>query len=145
MANRGPFTRITALIGAILVWLPLLAPVVFSAIRWFQSKMFLFDYLMPAEAFPLALVGGILLIWAAFRARQYRKLIGWSLGFAVVFLVGSQGLAVATGLASGDTSPGGWEWTAVLMLLAAYTLALLVLAVGGTWLVSDLFRSRSSG
>ncbi|MCX5971526.1 MAG: hypothetical protein NTV14_08525 [Coprothermobacterota bacterium] len=70
------------------------------------------DYLMPAELFPAALVGGGLFILAALRARSRRVLIAW-VGVAVVFLVGSQVLAVATGLASGQTEPTGWLWTLV--------------------------------
>ncbi len=59
----------------------------------------LFDYLMPSELFPLA--GGLLLLWAALRARTGVGRVAWSLGIAVGALAGSQVLAVVTGLASG--------------------------------------------
>jgi peptidoglycan/LPS O-acetylase OafA/YrhL len=102
--------------------------------------MFRFDYLMPAELFPATLVGGGLLIWAALRARSRRRLIGWGLGIAVGLLVGGQVLAVVTGLASGETEPAGWWWALVLASIVIYTLALVVIGVGGVLLLRDLFK-----
>lgn len=141
MSKTGTFTRILAIAGAVLAWLPLAAPVFFSTIITARSGRFRIDYLMPAELFPAALLGGVLLVWAAYRAKVHRRLIGWSLGLAFAALVASQGLAVLTGLASGQTRPGGWEWALVLALLGAYTLALLALAIGGVLLLRTVFHS----
>ena len=95
---------------------------------------------MPAELFPVALVGGGLLIWAALRARSRRRIIGWGLGVAVGSLVGGQALAVVTGLASGETEPTGWWWALVLTSIVVYALALVVIGVGGVMLLRDLFK-----
>jgi len=139
--KRGVFTKVLAIAGTILIWIPLLAPVLFSGIVLLRSGRFRFDYLMPAELFPFALVGGGLLIWAALRARARWGLIGWGLGIAVVMLVGGQALAVVTGLASGETEIGGWQWALVLTSLGVFTLALIVAGVGGIGLLRDLFRA----
>lgn len=141
MAQKNIFTKALALAGTILVWLPILAPILFSIGFAIRAHMFRLDYLMPAELFPLALAGGGLLIWAALRARARRGLIGGSLGSAVVLLFGSQALAVVTGLADGRTATGGWQWALVLALLALYVAALVVMGVGGVLLLRDLFRS----
>jgi peptidoglycan/LPS O-acetylase OafA/YrhL len=98
-----------------------------------------FDYLMPAELFPLALAGGCLLIWAALRARSRR-----GLGIAAGLLVVGQVLAVVTGLASGETEPAGWQWALVLASIAGYSLALVVVGVGGLLLLRDLFKPPQS-
>ena len=37
--------------------------------------MFRFDYLMPVELFPAALIGGGLLVWVSLRARSRRGLM----------------------------------------------------------------------
>ena len=103
--------------------------------------MFRFDYLMPAELFPVALSGGGLLLWAALRARTRRKLIPWGLGCAVGLLVGGQGLAFATGLASGEIEPVGWWWALVLGAIISYALALVAIGVGGVLLLRDLFKA----
>ena len=58
---------------------------------------------MPAELFPVVLVGGGLLVWAAIRAGLRRGIIGWGLAAAVGFLIVSMALAMVTGLASGET------------------------------------------
>jgi hypothetical protein len=140
METKNTFTRILAIGGTGLVWLPLLAPVLFSAGTLLTRPVWRFDYLMPAELFPVALVGGGLLLWAALRARAYRKLIACGLGAAIALLFGSQVLAVVTGLASGETEPTGWAWACVLAMLAGYALALAVIGVGGVLILRDLYR-----
>ena len=140
MENKGTFTKILAIVGTVLVWFPLLAPVLFSAATYIRGRVFLFDYLMPAELFPFALAGGLLLLWAAIRARTRRGFIAWGLGIATGLLVGGQALAVATGLASGATEPTGWQWALVLSSLIGFILALIAVGVGGALLLGDLFK-----
>jgi hypothetical protein len=138
--NKGVFTKILAIAGTILVWIPVLAPVLFSGIFMLRVGVFRFDYLMPAELFLLALFGGALLIWAALRARLRWGLIGWGLAIAVGMLVGGQALAVATGLASGETEPVGWPWALVVTTLVIFSLALVALGIGGVLLLRDLLK-----
>jgi hypothetical protein len=144
MENKGTFTKILAIAGTVLVWFPLLAPILLSVIASISRGMFLFDYLMPAELFPFALIGGGLLIWAAIRARARLKIIGWGLGIAACLLGGGQALAVATGLASGATEATGWQWALVLGSLIAYILALIAVGVGGAVLLRDLYKRAQS-
>ena len=140
MEKKGVLTKILAIVGTVLVWFPILAPVLLSVAVIITERMFRFDYLMPAELFPATLVGGGLLIWAALRARSRRRLIGWGLGIAVGLLVGGQVLAVVTGLASGETEAAGWWWALVLASIVVYSLALVVIGVGGVLLLRDLFK-----
>ena len=141
MEKKGVLTKVLAVIGTVLVWFPIVATVVLSMVGSIQVHTFLFDYLMPLELFPVALVGGGLLIWAALRARSRRGLIGWGLGIAAGMLVGGQVLAVITGLASGQTEPTGWFWTLVLVSIGIYSLALVEIGIAGVLLVHDLFRN----
>ena len=108
MEKKDLLTKILAIAGTFFAWLPILAPVFLSVIVIIQGRIFLFDYLMPAELFPLALLGGGLLVWAALRARSRLAPIAWGLGLSIGLLVGSQLLAVVTGLASGETEPAGF-------------------------------------
>lgn len=142
MGKKGVLNKKLAIVGTALVWLPLLAPILFSLIVLATRPVFRFDYLMPAEFFLVALVGGGLLLWAALRARSRRGLIGGGLGVAVVLLVGGgQALAVATGLASGAIEPAGVWWVLVLASIAGYSLALAVMGVGGALLLRHLFKT----
>jgi len=140
MEKRDVLTKILAIAGTVLVWFPILVPVLLS-VAIIKERMFRFDYLMPAELFPAALVGGCLLIWAALRARSRRRLFSWGLGIAAGCLVGGQVLAVVTGLASGATEPAGWWWALVLASILVYSLALVVIGVGGLLLLRDLFKT----
>ena len=140
MEKKNAFTKILAIVEIVLVWFPILAPVLLSLILFIGEGRFLLDYLMPAELFPFALAGAILLLWAGLRARSHWKLIAWGLGIAVGLLVGSQALAVVTGLASGATEPVGVWWILVLASLAIFTLGLVTIGVGGILLLRDLFK-----
>lgn len=135
MHTKGLFTKILTIVGTGLVWLPLLAPLLFFVGRIVIGRKGVIDYLMPAELFPAVLLGGGALLWAALRARVRQKLIGWSLGVAVGALVGSQALAVVTGLASGAREATGLWWVIVLALLGVYTLAVIIMGVGGVLLL----------
>ncbi len=140
MEKKNVFTKILAVAGAVLVWLPILAPFIFAVGALITRHRFLFDFLMPAELFLVALVGWGLLFWAALRARARRKLLGWSFGLAVAMLLGSQALAVVTGLASGEIEANGWQFVLVLAIFALYCLLLIVTGVGGILLLRDLFK-----
>jgi hypothetical protein len=143
MEKKGVLTKILAIVGTVLVWFPILAPILLSAIISIKMRIFQFDYLMPAELFPAALAGGGLLIWAALRAHSRWKLIGWGLGIAAGLLVGGQALAELTGLASGETEPAGAWWVLLLTSLFVYTLAVLGTGLGGVLLLRELFKASS--
>jgi hypothetical protein len=137
-SKRSGITKTIAIIGTLLVSLPLLAPILFTLIFLLRSGIFHFDYLMPAELFPLVLVGGGLLLWAAFRIRSYKKLIGWSYGMAIFLLTASQVIAVLSGLASGKIGTESPFIVAVMAGIAGYILMAILMAVGGFLLLRDL-------
>ena len=141
MEKRDGLSKGLAIAGTVLVWIPLLAPIFFSVIRFIEIQDFQFDYLMPAELFPSALVGSILLLWAALRTHLRRGLIGWGLGIAVGTVVGGQVIAEVTGLASGETEPTGWPVVLVMGAIGIFTLSLAVIGIGGILLIRDLFKS----
>jgi hypothetical protein len=138
--KKDVVTKILAILGTVIIWLPILAPVLFSAVTFFRARIFRFDYLMPAEFFLVAMIGGALLVWAALRARVRRGLICWGIGIAAVMLVGGQELAVVSGLASGRIEPVGTWWVIVIASLVIYSLALAITGIGGALLLRDLFK-----
>jgi hypothetical protein len=138
--KKNVITKTLALLGTIAVCFPLLAPVLLTVIFAIRTGLFRFDFLMPAELFPLVLAGGGLLLWAALRARVRLAWIGWALGAAVALLFGGQGLAIVTGLASGERAPEGIWFILAVSAIAGYTLAVLALAVGGILLLGDLSK-----
>jgi hypothetical protein len=144
LEKKDILTKILATVGTAFVWIPLLAPVLFSIFRLVEGRVFLFDYLMPAELSPLALVGGGLLLWAAIRAHSRRGVIGWGLGIAVGLLVGGQALAKVTGMASGETEPTPWLIALVLGSIGMYALALVAIGVSGILLIRDLFKNPAN-
>jgi len=145
MRMKDVLTKILAIAGTILVWLPVLALVIITGAMLVQHGEFHFDYLIPAELFPVFLGGGLLLLWAANRAKCYRRWIGAGLGAALVFLFAGQAAAVATGLASGTTKPGGWQAAVVLGAIILYDLAVITVGAGGILLIRELFKKLPSG
>lgn len=55
MDKKDVFSKILAWVGTILVWIPILAPILLSLMRFIQGRTFLIDFLMPAELFLVAL------------------------------------------------------------------------------------------
>lgn len=142
MDRKDVLTRMLAILGTVLVWTPILFTVLTSIVGTISSRVFRFDYLMPAELFPIAFVGALLLLWAARRAKSHQKLIGWGLGGSVAFLAGGQLYAVITGLASGVTEPAGFVWAVALASIALYSLALVMTGIAGMSLVRWLYLSQ---
>ena len=145
MEKKDGLTKILAIFGTVLIWFPVLAPFLAGMGLFIRSGMFRFDYLMPAELFPSALLGGVILLWAALRAHSRQKLIGWGLTLAAVLLFGGQAIAVITGLASGQTEPTPLLMALVLTPIMIYALLLAVIGVGGAQLVRDLFKQPAPG
>lgn len=139
MSHKSLFTIILAISGTVLVWFPILAPLLLAIPGLLEGALH-FDYLIPAELFPIALAGGLLLLWAAWRARTQRKLIGWSLATAILMPFLGALIANLTGLATGEIEPTGWQWVLVLASLLGYCLALLAIGVGGFLLLRQLFK-----
>jgi hypothetical protein len=140
MENKGTLTKILAVAGIIFVWLPILAPILFSGALLIRAHMLRVDYLMPAELGLFAFGGGILLLVAALRTRSHVKVIAWGLGLAVVMMAGVMVVPMVTGLADGSTPMGGWEWMLTLGLLIVYIAAVITVGVGGILLLRDLFK-----
>jgi len=132
MEKKATLSKILAIVGTVLVWIPIVAPVVFGFVSLGMDGIYRFDYLMPAELGILAFVGGALLLWAAIRARSRQGITAWGLGIAA----GS----IAVLMAFGDVEPGSFEWAIVIGLLSTYSLAIVVMGIGGVWLCRDLFK-----
>ncbi len=142
MKKNTVFTKILVIAGTLLVWLPLVLPLLFAFPRSFAIQRFHFDFLLPMELFPVMLVGGGLLLWAALQARSFVKWIAWSLGATVGLLLVSQGFAVVSGIASGVSEPSGWLWVILFAIIAVFWLAGIALGVGGILLARSLFKGR---
>ena len=140
--KKAILTKTLTILGILLVWLPVAAPLFFGAAGSIRSGRFHFDYLMPAELFPYILAGGLLLLWAALRSRLRRKWIAWSLGSTILLPVLGAVVAKVTGLADGLIEPTGWQWAMVLAFIAGYVLAVIALGVGGMLLIRDMFRRK---
>ena len=132
MEKKDTLSNILSIVGTVLVWIPILAPVIFGFVSLVMDGIYRFDYLMPAELGILAFVGGALLLWGAIRAKSRQGIIAWGLGIAA----GS----IAVLMAFGDVEPGSLRWAIVVGLLITYSLAIVVTGVGGVLLWRDLFK-----
>jgi hypothetical protein len=132
MDKKDALSKILAIVGTVLVWIPILAPIVLGFVSLGMDGIYRFDYLMPAELGILAFVGGAMLLWAAIRSKRRLGIIAWGFGIAA----GSISILIAFG----DVVPGSLEWAIVVGLLIAYSLAIVVIGIGGILLWMDMFR-----
>jgi hypothetical protein len=144
MLDKTPFTKALAMTGMVFIWLPIAIPVLFTLIAFFWRFELAYDFLMPAELFPVAIIGAALLLWASFRARSKRKWIGIGIAVAALSLIAAQGLAVITGMASGAVEASGIWFIMAVTLIGLYTVALAVVGVGSIVLVRTLYADGSS-
>ena len=140
MEKKDNLTKTLAVAGTTLILMAVIAPIFFSITALISNGRFVFDFIMPAELFPLVLIGSALLIFAAVRAKSRRKLIIWSFAIGIVMLFGGQALAVATGLASGEIEPTGIWWGLTLGSLIVFDLAVVATCVGGFLLIVELYK-----
>ena len=134
MEKKDSLSKIFAIVGTALVWFPILAPLILGFISLGMDGIYRLDYLMPAELGILVFAGGGLLLWGAIRTGYRRRIILWGFGLAA----GS----IAVLMAFGDVVPGSLEWAIVIGLLITYTLAIMLMGVGGILLWRDLFKKK---
>lgn len=144
MTARPVATRLLAIAGVVLCWGPLLVALLLSLWHLVSTGKVLFDYLLPAELYVVAIPGGVLVLVAALLAARRRVAAAVALVLAVGGLVGSQATAMATGLASGAVAAEGWPWLLVNALVIVYLLALLALGIIGVLLLRGLRHSGGS-
>jgi len=145
MGKRDILTKVLTVAGTVLTAFPLLAPLIIAGLRFNAERGVRVDWFIPAELFPVVLLGGLFLLWAALRARLQRAWVAWSLGLALFFLFGGQALAMLTGLASGKIAAQGAWWVAVLATIAIYVICVAALTVNGILILRGLFRRADAG
>ena len=145
MKRVAVWVRAVCVVGTIVVSVPVLAPLVFTRWGGLGTDHFNFDWLMPAELFPLAFLGGLVLLGVALRVHLHRALVAWGLGIAAASLVTGLGFASVSGLASGATQPVGPPMWFLAAMLAIYTAAVTEMAIAGIILSRDLMRRHSEG
>jgi hypothetical protein len=131
MEKKDTLSKVLTVAGTVLVWFPILAPVILGFFPLVSDGIYRFDYLMPAELGVLVFVGGASLIWGSLRSGSRRRVIFWGFGLSAI--------SAAVLMALGDVVPGSLEWALAIGLLATYTLGILVMGVGGILLWRDLF------
>ena len=135
--NIKKFSKALVIVATALVWFPIITPFFLTLIVLFSEGEFRFDFLMPAELFPLAFIGGIILLWFSRRTGAFQKQVAWSFGVAVAALVGSQAIAVATGIASGEREASGLFFTLIVSVYVVYLISHVALGIYGIKLFRD--------
>lgn len=142
MQKRKWFSRFLGITGTISVLLPIIIAVLLSVIHFISKHEFILDYLIPAELGFVVLFGASLLLWVVFRVRLLVKRVIWTISIALICLFGSQGLAVITGLASGEIEPSGWQFLIVTGLLVVYDICVIVLGFFGILLIIKIYKNQ---
>ena len=141
MGKKNLLTKICAIAGTMLVWLPVLAAILFSVIGLIRDGSFNLDFLIPAELGLVEFLGAGLLLLTAILSHSRLKWIAWCFGIAILLIVGGQSLAVVTGLASGAIEASGWQYLVTLGMIIGYDVALILLGIGGILLCRDQFSA----
>lgn len=141
MRKHDVFTKSLAIVGTVLVILPILAPVVLGLTSMGAGGGFMVDYLMPFEIYPVALVGVGLLVWASFRAHARRAAVGIAIAGMIGGVLLAGVAAELTGIANSVEQLEQWRYVLVSVIAAVSLASQVGLAVIGTLLTRDLFAA----
>lgn len=144
MAKRDGLARALAIIGVVLLLVPILLPVVFSLRFIGRPGGYMIDYLMPFEVYPVAVVGFILVLLASLRARLRRGAVGISIGVMLGGVVLGAVAAQLTGIANSVETLEAWRYAVVIGFGAISLIGQLTLAVIGILLVRDLSEAKQA-
>jgi hypothetical protein len=133
-----------SIVGAIMVWIPILAPIIFSILFLLRTSMFRFDYLMPAELFPIALLGGGILLGVSIWKKTRIKSIAYCYIASILSLFLGQIFAVITGLAAGAIAPNNWQMVLVITSITCYVLLQILLGIEGILLTRDYYLNKQN-
>ena len=142
MKKSNMLVKICAVLGTVLVAVPILFMIVTAVVGFVMRGQLMMDYLMPAELFMAVFPGAILLLAAAIASRTNIRTIAWSFGIAAVSFVGTILYTMLSGLASGAVEAEGWPLYLSLIGIGIYDLSVLLLGIGGAVLCAKLFGAK---
>ena len=140
MKNKSLISKIIAITGTILVWIPIIAPVLLTIIFLIIKGRFAFDFLMPMELIFLVIIGAILLIISSIIMKFKWKIIGISLGTIISIFILGQFIAEITGIASGETEMTSTLYFIMITFVIIYIISLIILGISGITLVKKFLK-----
>ena len=126
MKDHNLNTRIMAVIGTLLLWVPIIGVLLVSFYRLLREGLLNIDYLFPAQVFQIVLLGAALLLWSALRAHAFVRPIDWGI---IVLLVS---------LAFALFAPGAWPVSLRTSAVILFDLADLYLGIIGFRLIRHI-------
>jgi len=136
--KRQGFTRVLAVLGTVLLSLPVILVVVLTVGGVPEEVGWLPFFAVGAmDMFPVVVLGAGLVLWAAIRARSHRRVLCWSLAAPV-------GSIVCGVVWSQPVPSGGWALAVTTGLIALYWAGLLIAGASGISLVGSLVSRASS-
>ena len=129
---------VCAVIGTILVWLPILIMLITSIIGSISAQMFLMDYLLPAEFFFVELIGWVLLVAASLMTQVMKIPVLITAILTPAALIIAMLVASLSGLTSGAIEAEGFIWMLILGMIGVYDVLVAVMGVLGIKLIVDI-------
>jgi hypothetical protein len=142
MGKHNTFAKVLAIIGTIMVAIPMIVPLAFSLRTIGSPGGYRLDYLMPFEIYPVTLIGVAEILWASLRAHMRTQAIVIAIGCMLGFLVLCAILAQVTGIANSVEQLEPWRYALTAGMGGASLLAQIGLVVLGCLLVRDLYRTH---
>ncbi|MRS12256.1 MAG: hypothetical protein EG823_04190 [Actinobacteria bacterium] len=142
MGKRSGLAKVLALVGIVLLALPILAPAVFGVLAIGQGRGFRFDYLMPFEAYPIALLGTILVLVASLAAHHRRGAVGICIGMMIGGVLLAAVAAQVTGIANSVETLETWRYAVVIGFAVVSIIGQIALIAVAVRLLRDLSAAK---
>lgn len=139
MGKHDALTKTMALVGTVLVALPLVAPFLLGIGSIGSPRGFGIDYLLPFEVYFVTLVGMALVLGAALRARDRRAAVGTCIAVMLGGVLLGAASATLTGIADSEETLETWRYVVTAGFGVLSLIGQAALVVVGSLLVRDTF------
>jgi len=143
MGKHDALAKTLAIVGTLLVVLPLVLPLALSLRSIGRPGGYRMDYLMLFEVYPVTLVGALLIVWASFRARLQKRGVGITIAIMLGALVLAGVAAQVTGIAQSVEQLETWRYVLTAGLGVVSIIAQITLAALGALIIKDLFTAQT--
>lgn len=143
MIRKSTIIKTLSILGTILLTIPILFMVGTSLYGLIIKQIFLFDYLILGELFPIVFIGSIIITIISWYINYHRKLFLMNALGVIIFFVLLIIIPQLTGLASGEATPTGFLGVIIYTIITIYNLLVLFEGILGCFSIKNIFKNKN--
>ena len=143
MISKNTIIKTLSILGNIFIATPILFMIGTSLYALIIKQVFLCDYLIPGELFPIVFIGSIMISIISWYINYHRKLFSTNILGVFIFFALLIIIPQLTGLASGEAAPTGFLGIIIYTIIAIYDLLVFSEVILGCFLIKEIFKNKN--